>query len=161
MAPRWARSWYHVGVKSGYFGQQVNSDIRLQTVEIQMRRLLMSRLIRIFTVWFVNSFFIPMIKIWIKQGRCPNLPDVRSYTTLPYSTYGIIGSSDPRQCVDTPFLAAHMNGTQISIWASTWDFDILTKAQSSLCKCADSQKSSRLWHQWRQIAVLFRISWYC
>ena len=44
-------------VKSGNFGHQVNSDIRLQTVEIQMRRLLMSRLIRIFTVCLVNLFF--------------------------------------------------------------------------------------------------------
>ena len=41
-------------VKSGNFGHQVNSDIHLQTVEIQMRRLLMSRLIRIFTVCLVN-----------------------------------------------------------------------------------------------------------
>ena len=41
-------------VKSGKFGHQVNSDTRLQTVEIQMRRLLMSRLIRIFTVCLVN-----------------------------------------------------------------------------------------------------------
>ena len=37
-------------VKSGNFGHQVNSDIHLQTVKNQMRRLLMSRLIRIFTV---------------------------------------------------------------------------------------------------------------
>ena len=38
-------------VKSGNFGHQVDSDVHLQTVEIQMRRrLLMSRLIRIFTV---------------------------------------------------------------------------------------------------------------
>ena len=140
MAPRWARSWYHVGVRSGYFGQQVNSDIRLQTVEIQMRRLLMNRLIRIFTVWLVNSFFIPMIKIWIKQGRCPNLSDVRGYTTLPYSTYGIIGSSDPRQCVDTPFLAAHMNGTQISIWAR---HEILTfwRRLSQACANVQTHKS--------------------
>ena len=36
-------------VKSGNFGHQVNSDMHLQTVEIKMRRLLMSRLIRIFT----------------------------------------------------------------------------------------------------------------
>ena len=33
-----------------------NSDIRLQTVEIQMRRLLMSRLIRCVTVCLVNLF---------------------------------------------------------------------------------------------------------
>ena len=50
-------------VKSGNFGHQVNSNIHLQTVEIQMRRLLMSRLIRIFTVCLVNLFFIPIIKI--------------------------------------------------------------------------------------------------
>ena len=43
-------------VKSGEFGHQVNSDSRLQTVEIQMRRLLMSRLIRIITVCLVNLF---------------------------------------------------------------------------------------------------------
>ena len=43
-------------VKSGNFGHQVNSDIHLQTVEIQMRRLLISRLIRIFTVCLVNLF---------------------------------------------------------------------------------------------------------
>ena len=30
-------------------------------------------------------FFIPIIIIWIKQGRCPKLPDVRSYLTLPYT----------------------------------------------------------------------------
>ena len=44
-------------IKSGNFGHQVNSDIRLQTVKIQMRRLLMSCLIRIFTVCLVNLFF--------------------------------------------------------------------------------------------------------
>ena len=62
-------------VKSGNFGHQVNSDIiRLQTVEIQM----MSRLIRIFTVCLVNLIFHES-----KQGRCPNLPDVRRYLALP------------------------------------------------------------------------------
>ena len=50
-------------VKSGKFGHQVNSDTHLQTVEIQMRRLLMSRLIRIFTVCFVNLFFIPITEL--------------------------------------------------------------------------------------------------
>ena len=40
--------------KSGNFGHQVNSDIHLQTKEMKMRRLLMSRLIRIFTVALVN-----------------------------------------------------------------------------------------------------------
>ena len=44
-------------VKSGNFGHQANSDIHLQTVEIQMRRLLMSRLIRIFTVCLFNLLF--------------------------------------------------------------------------------------------------------
>ena len=50
-------------VKSGKFEQQVNSDTRLHTVEIQMRRLLMSRLIRISTVCLVNIFFIPIIAL--------------------------------------------------------------------------------------------------
>ena len=50
-----------IRVKSGKFGHQVNTDTRLQTVEIQMRRLLMSGLIRIFTVCLVNLFFIPII----------------------------------------------------------------------------------------------------
>ena len=50
-------------VKSGNFGHQVNSDIHLQTLEIQMRRLLMSRLIRIFIVCIDNWFFIPIVKI--------------------------------------------------------------------------------------------------
>ena len=44
-------------VKSGNFEHQVNSDIYLQTVEIQMRRLLMRRLIRIFTVCLVSLFY--------------------------------------------------------------------------------------------------------
>ena len=43
-----------IRVKSSKFGHQVNSDIHLQTVEIQMRRLLMSRLIGILTVCLVN-----------------------------------------------------------------------------------------------------------
>ena len=47
-------------VKSDKFGHQVNSDTHLQTVEIQMRRLLVSRLIRIFTVCLVNLIFIPI-----------------------------------------------------------------------------------------------------
>ena len=62
-----------IRVKSGNLRHQVNSDIHLQTVEIQMRRLLMSRLIRIFTVCLVNLFFIPIIKKRNKQGCCPNL----------------------------------------------------------------------------------------
>ena len=50
-------------VKYGKFGHQVNSDTHLQTVEIQMRRLPMSRLIRIATVCLVNIFFIPIDKL--------------------------------------------------------------------------------------------------
>ena len=46
-----------VRVKSGNFGHQVNSDILLQSVGLQMRRLLMSRLIRIFTGCLVNLMF--------------------------------------------------------------------------------------------------------
>ena len=49
-------------VKSGNFGHQVNLDIHLQTVEIQLRRLLMSRLIRIFTVCLVNLFLFQKSK---------------------------------------------------------------------------------------------------
>ena len=60
-------------VKSGYFGQQINSDIRLQTVKIQMKRLVKSRLIRIFAFCLVNLIVIPMIQKYKKQGRCPNL----------------------------------------------------------------------------------------
>ena len=57
-------------VKSGNFGQRVNSDIRLQTVKIQMRRLIKSHLIRIFAVCLVNLILMPLIQ---KKGRCPNL----------------------------------------------------------------------------------------
>ena len=49
-------------VKSGNFGHQVNSDIHLQTVEIQMRRLLMGRLMRIFTVFLVVNIFIQIMR---------------------------------------------------------------------------------------------------
>ena len=49
-------------VKSGNFGHQVNSDILLQTVKIPMRRLLMSRLIRIFIVCSCILFFITKIE---------------------------------------------------------------------------------------------------
>ena len=47
-------------VKSGNFGHQVNSDTRLQTVEIQM-----SRLIRNFTVCLVNLYLIPTIELHV------------------------------------------------------------------------------------------------
>ena len=49
-------------VKLGKFGYQVNLDTHLQTVEIQMRRLLMSHLIRIFTVCLVNLFLFQLLK---------------------------------------------------------------------------------------------------
>ena len=52
----------------------MNSDIYLHTVEIQMSRLLMSCLIRIFTVLLSSFIFIPIINIY-KQGRCPNLAE--------------------------------------------------------------------------------------
>ena len=46
-------------VKSGnFFGRGVNSGIDLQTVEIQM-----SRLIRIFTVCLVNLFFMAILEL--------------------------------------------------------------------------------------------------
>ena len=61
-------------VKSGNFGQRVYTDILLQTVKIQMRRLLMSRLIRIFTVCLVNFIFIPIIEK-LKKNCCPHLDD--------------------------------------------------------------------------------------
>ena len=47
---------YSTLVKSGNFGHHVNSDMHLQIVEILMRRLQMSRLIRVFNVCFVNTF---------------------------------------------------------------------------------------------------------
>ena len=54
---------YMYRVKSGKFGPHVNLDTHFQTVEIQMRRLLMNRLIRIFTVCLVSLFFIPIIEL--------------------------------------------------------------------------------------------------
>ena len=51
-----------VRVKSGNLRQRVNSDIRLQTVKIQMRRPIKSRLIGIFTVCLVNLIFMQIIQ---------------------------------------------------------------------------------------------------
>ena len=62
-------------VKSRNFGHRVNSGMHLQTVEIQTRRLFMSRLIRIFTVCLVGLSLIPIIKIYNRKGSCSNLPD--------------------------------------------------------------------------------------
>ena len=81
-------------VKSGKFGHQVNSETYLQTVEIQMRRLLMSRLIRIFTVCWVNLVFISITELWYKLGGCPNLavrPNIAEFTLICswYCTYDI------------------------------------------------------------------------
>ena len=48
-----------------------------------MRRLLMSGLIRIFTVCLVNLFFIPIIELWNKQSGCTNLavcPNIPYFT---------------------------------------------------------------------------------
>ena len=55
------KPYFRYRVKSGNFGHQVNSE---QTVKIQMKWLLMSRLIRIFTVCLVIFFiFIQEMKI--------------------------------------------------------------------------------------------------
>ena len=79
----WTLNIHHkqTRVKSGNFGHQVNSDMHLQTDEILMRGLLMRRLIKSFTVCLVILYFIPITKIYNKQGRCPNLPD---RPNLPY-----------------------------------------------------------------------------
>ena len=50
-------------VNSGSFGHQVNSDTHLQNGGNPDERLLMSRLIRIFTVCLVDLFFIPKIEV--------------------------------------------------------------------------------------------------
>ena len=44
-------------VKSRNFGHRVNSDTHFQTVEIQIRRRLMSRLIRMISVCLVGYYF--------------------------------------------------------------------------------------------------------
>ena len=71
-------------VKSGKFGHQVNSDTHLQSVEIQMRQLLVSRLIRIFTVCMVYLILFQSFK----NKRCKVAvrikTTVRIYPTLPY-----------------------------------------------------------------------------
>ena len=50
-----------------------------------MRQLLMSRLIRTFTVCLVNLFFVPIIELINKQGGCPNLavcPNIPDFTLM-------------------------------------------------------------------------------
>ena len=62
-------------VNSGKFGHQVNSDTYLQTVEIQMSC----------SLCLVNLFFIPIIEVWNKQDRCPNLavcPNIPDFTQM-------------------------------------------------------------------------------
>ena len=77
-----------ISAKSGKFGHQVTLDTHLQTVEIQMRRLFMSRLIRIFTVCLVNYFYS---NNWtMKQSGCPNIavcPNI--------SDFSVHGDEDP------------------------------------------------------------------
>ena len=78
--------------KLGNFGYQVNSHIHLQTVEIQMRRLLMSRLISTFTICLFNLFFIPIIEIQDKRGCCPNIADCQNLPdfTIFFGTSSVI-----------------------------------------------------------------------
>ena len=57
LAP-FSRNLVRNSVKSDSFGHQSNLDIHLHTVEIHMIRLLLSRLIRMFTVCSVDLFFI-------------------------------------------------------------------------------------------------------
>ena len=93
LSRRCVPGWNSISLKSGNFGQQVNSDIHLQTVDIQMRQLLMSRLIRIYTVCLVILFFIPIIEIWNKQGRCPNLadrPNLPDFTLINVYIYKLL-----------------------------------------------------------------------
>ena len=63
-----------------------------------MRRLLMSRLISIFTVCLFNLLFIPLIDIRNKPGRCPNLadrPNLPDFTHIkPESYAGFIFSNE-------------------------------------------------------------------
>ena len=55
-----------------------------------MRRLLMSRLIMIFSVCSVNLSFILIFEIWNKQDRCPNLavcPNIPDFTLHARQNY--------------------------------------------------------------------------
>ena len=47
-------------------------------------------------------------------------------------------------CWLTIVFAAGLNRTQIAILGSTWDFDTVTKAKVSLCKCEDSPEPSQV-----------------
>ena len=73
----------NIRIKSGNIGHWVNSDIHLQTVKFQMRRLLMSRLIRISTVCLVNYVLFNNLNMKETLGRCPNLvgcPNLPDFT---------------------------------------------------------------------------------
>ena len=97
-------------VKSRKFRHQVNLDTHLKTVLNQMRRLLMSRLIRILTVSLFNLFFIPMIQIYKKQGCCPNLDD---RPNLPdFTLYGLCLHEDPAVVE----IILTMNGIPVPSW---------------------------------------------
>ena len=55
-------------VKSGIFGNQVNSDIHLQTVEIQMRRLLIRIFIQLclFNIYFYSNLKYETNKVTVR-----------------------------------------------------------------------------------------------
>ena len=65
------------------------------------------------------------------------------------------------------FFASRINGTHTANRACTWDSDTVTKAQASLCKCADSPEPSLLEHRFifeptLDILELWRIiRWAC
>ena len=61
-SPLWTNVLYY-RVKSGNFGHQVNSDMRLQTVKIQMRRLPYEPSHHDFHCLLRNLFYIPITKI--------------------------------------------------------------------------------------------------
>ena len=60
------------------------------------------------------------------------------------------GSGEPVQPCEyspKPYLAARINDTHTANRACTWDSDTVTKAQASLCTCADSPEPSLLEHR--------------
>ena len=60
------------------------------------------------------------------------------------------GSGEPVQPCEyspEPSFAARINDTHTANRACTWDSDTVTKAQASLCKCADSPEPSLLEHR--------------
>ena len=107
-----------IRVKSWNFGHQVNSDTHLQTVEIQMRRLLMSRLIRIFTFCLVNLFFysnnynVTQTRSLSEFTWCPKLPNF----TLDHNSHRFWYRSFEHIC--STWILTH-----ISIMPFLWDLD--------------------------------------